>query len=93
MVRLLHQIERHHTVIVAVDTGRLMASQIDGLSKLDHALNATVGLIRASSRAQDRIGFGRTAGRSTISSFRLGRASRRMCSAKRSWDSSGTTTP
>ena len=51
------QIERHHTVIVAVDTGRLMASQIDGLSKLDHALNAAVGLIRASSRAQDRIGF------------------------------------
>ncbi len=51
------QIERHHTVIVAVDTGRLMGSQIEGLSKLDHALGATVGLIRASSRAQDRIGF------------------------------------
>ena len=51
------QIERHHTVIVAVDTGRLMSSQIEGLSKLDHALGATVGLIRASARSQDRIGF------------------------------------
>ena len=56
VVREYHS-ERNHTVLVAVDCGRLMAAHSDGASKLDHALAATVGLVRACAQGGDRIGF------------------------------------
>jgi uncharacterized protein (DUF58 family) len=38
------QTERRHTVIVAVDTGRLMAARGDTDSKLDHAIECGIAL-------------------------------------------------
>lgn len=51
------QTERSHTVILAVDTGRLMAAKIQGASKLDHALQCAIALARASREYKDRVGF------------------------------------
>lgn len=52
-----HQIERNHRVIVAVDTGRLMTTRIDGVSKLDWALTAMLALAEASHRSGDSVGM------------------------------------
>jgi uncharacterized protein (DUF58 family) len=52
-----HQTERHHTVMIAVDTGRLMAGQIDATSKLDYAIDCAIALARASKEYGDRVGF------------------------------------
>jgi uncharacterized protein (DUF58 family) len=56
VVRDFHT-ERNHTIMVAVDCGRLMAAQSGGASKLDHALAAAVSLVRACAQGGDRIGF------------------------------------
>jgi uncharacterized protein (DUF58 family) len=52
-----YQTERRHTVIVAIDTGRLMAARADGISKLDHALDCAIALARASNEFGDRVGL------------------------------------
>lgn len=52
-----YQVERNHTLIIAVDTGRLMSTRIEGQSKLDHALDASVALAGAARRAGDRVAF------------------------------------
>jgi uncharacterized protein (DUF58 family) len=51
------QTERRHTVIVAVDTGRLMAARVDTDSKLDHAIECGIALARVSKEYGDRVGF------------------------------------
>jgi uncharacterized protein (DUF58 family) len=52
-----YQTERRHTVMIAVDTGRLMAARVGDSSKLDHALNCATALARASREFADRVGF------------------------------------
>ena len=52
-----YQTERRHTVFVAIDTGRLMGAQVEGISKLDHAINCAAALARASIGYGDRVGF------------------------------------
>jgi len=52
-----YQTERRHTVLVAIDTGRLMGAHVDGTSKLDHAINCAAALARASIAFGDRVGF------------------------------------
>jgi uncharacterized protein (DUF58 family) len=49
--------ERNQALVVAVDAGRMMAARVDGLCKLDHALNTTVALARAALIHGDRLGF------------------------------------
>lgn len=49
--------ERRQSLVVAVDAGRVMAAEVQGLSKLDHALNTAVALARAALAHGDRIGF------------------------------------
>lgn len=49
--------ERNHSIVVAVDTGRLMADPLEGIPKLDWAINASLNLAYVSSRAGDRIGL------------------------------------
>ena len=51
------QTERHHTVMIALDTGRLMGARVDGASKLDHAINCGAALARVSAGFGDRVGF------------------------------------
>jgi len=48
--------ERNHQVVLAFDTGHLMSEPLQGLTKLDHAVNAGLQLGYVSLRAGDRIG-------------------------------------
>jgi uncharacterized protein (DUF58 family) len=50
------QTERNHNVILAFDTGRLMCEPINGISRLDHAVHASLLLAYASLRGGDRVG-------------------------------------
>jgi uncharacterized protein (DUF58 family) len=52
-----YQTERRHTVIVAMDTGRLMAAKSGGDSKLDCALDCAIALARLSGQFGDRVGL------------------------------------
>lgn len=57
-----YQIERDQTVIIAIDAGRLMTGRIEGETKFDTAIHATLALMSASARAGDNAGiviFGR----------------------------------
>ncbi len=48
--------ERNHQIILAFDTGHLMSEPLQGITKLDHAVNAGLQLGYVSLRAGDRIG-------------------------------------
>lgn len=48
--------ERNHQIVLAFDTGHLMSEPLDGMAKLDHAVNAGLQLGYVSLRAGDRIG-------------------------------------
>jgi len=63
LVTRLYEIERSQTVWVLLDSGRLMRTRAEGLSKLDYAVNATLALAQVTLNAGDRIGviaYGRT---------------------------------
>ncbi len=49
--------ERNHQIVLAVDTGHLMSETLDGIPKLDHAINAGLLLAYASLRHGDRVGL------------------------------------
>jgi uncharacterized protein (DUF58 family) len=49
------QHERNHAVVIAVDASRLMAGEVDGRSKLDHAVDAALALAYAALTAGDRV--------------------------------------
>jgi uncharacterized protein (DUF58 family) len=49
--------ERDHTVLFAVDTGRLMSEPIAGLPKLDHAIQSALLLSYFCLRTGDRVGI------------------------------------
>jgi uncharacterized protein (DUF58 family) len=49
--------ERNHQIILAFDTGYLMREPIDGLAKLDHAINAGLLLAWISLRGGDLVGI------------------------------------
>ena len=48
--------ERNHHIVLAFDTGHLMAEPLGGIPKLDHAINAGLVLGYLSLRSGDRIG-------------------------------------
>lgn len=49
--------ERSQTVLIGVDAGRSMAAQVDGLTKLDHSVNAALFLAFVAIRNGDRVGL------------------------------------
>ncbi len=49
--------ERNHQVVVAVDTGRLMAEPLHGVARLDHAIHAALVLAAVGLRSGDRVGL------------------------------------
>lgn len=49
------QAERNHQIVLAVDTGQLMSEPLDGLSRLDHALNGALQLAYMALKAGDRV--------------------------------------
>jgi uncharacterized protein (DUF58 family) len=49
--------ERSQTVLLGIDAGRSMAAQVDGLTRLDHAVNAALFLAFVAVRNGDRVGL------------------------------------
>jgi uncharacterized protein (DUF58 family) len=47
--------ERNHHIVVALDTGRLMAEEVEGLPRLDHAIHGALLLALMSLRSGDRV--------------------------------------
>jgi uncharacterized protein (DUF58 family) len=56
LVTRLYEIERSQNIWVLLDSGRLMRTRVAGLSKLDHAVNATLALAQVAVGSGDRIG-------------------------------------
>lgn len=52
-----YEVERNQAVIVCLDVGRTMLSEIDGTSKLDFALDACLMLLHAASVSGDQVGL------------------------------------
>ena len=50
------RIERNHQVVMAFDTGHLMLDPVDGLTRLDHAINAGLVLAWVSLQGGDVVG-------------------------------------
>ncbi len=50
------EVERNHEILIAIDTGRLMGSRVEGITKLDHAINAALALAGVSIENSDRVG-------------------------------------
>ncbi|MDD9938318.1 MAG: DUF58 domain-containing protein [Myxococcales bacterium] len=53
----VHGQERSQTVIVAIDAGRMMATRLDDITKLDHAINASLLLTYVALRGGDKVGL------------------------------------
>lgn len=51
------QTERNHQIVLALDSGHLMAEPLAGVPRLDHAINAGLLLGHISLRAGDRVGL------------------------------------
>jgi uncharacterized protein (DUF58 family) len=49
--------ERNQTVLILVDCGRLMNAEVDGVAKLDHAVNTTLMLSHIALARGDRVGL------------------------------------
>lgn len=52
-----YTIERSQNVMVMLDTGRLMTARIGRLSKLDHAINATLSIAYVAAAGGDNVGM------------------------------------
>ncbi len=52
-----YTIERSQNVVVLVDTGRLMTARIGKLTKLDHAINATLSITYVAASGGDNVGL------------------------------------
>jgi uncharacterized protein (DUF58 family) len=52
-----HEAERNQTVLLLVDSGRLMTAEVDGVAKLDHAVNAALVLGHVALARGDRVGL------------------------------------
>jgi uncharacterized protein (DUF58 family) len=63
-VTKLYEVERSQTIWIMLDTGRLMRARVQGLSKLDYAVNAGLALTHVALGSGDRVGvlaYGRRA--------------------------------
>ncbi|MBX3118460.1 MAG: DUF58 domain-containing protein [Fimbriimonadaceae bacterium] len=52
-----YETERNQSVIIVLDIGRKMLSEVNGVSKLDHALDACLMLAHAAQVAGDQVGL------------------------------------
>lgn len=52
-----YQIERNQSIVIMLDAGRLMTSRIDGLTKLDHAIDAALSIGHVAAAGGDNIGL------------------------------------
>lgn len=56
-VTRVYQQERSQQVLIAIDAGRMMATRLGDISKLDHAINAALLLAYVALRQGDRVGL------------------------------------
>ena len=56
-VTRVYEQERSQLVLIAIDAGRMMATQLGAISKLDHAINAALLLAYVALRQGDRVGL------------------------------------
>jgi uncharacterized protein (DUF58 family) len=49
--------ERSRTIMLLIDAGRMMSAEVEGLSKLDHAINAALMLAYVALRRDDAVGL------------------------------------
>lgn len=52
-----YRAERNQLVIVLLDTGRVTAGLVDGVPRLDHGMDAVMGLATVATRLGDRVGL------------------------------------
>jgi uncharacterized protein (DUF58 family) len=52
-----HRAERNQTVVVLLDTGRVMAGLVDEVPRLDHGMDATLALATVATRSGDGTGL------------------------------------
>ena len=52
-----YKIEQNHNLILAIDCGHVMREPVDGVPKLDHAINAALLLAYQALREGDRVGI------------------------------------
>ncbi len=52
-----YEVERSQNVILMIDIGRTMLAEIDGISKLDYAMNAALLLAYVANLSEDRVGL------------------------------------
>jgi uncharacterized protein (DUF58 family) len=52
-----YRAERNQTVLVLLDNGRVMAARVDGVPRLEHAMDATMMLATVATRLGDRCGL------------------------------------
>lgn len=54
----VYEVEQEQTLMVLLDAGRMMVSDLEGLSRFDHALNAALSLVLTGLHRNDQVGFG-----------------------------------
>jgi uncharacterized protein (DUF58 family) len=52
-----HRTERNHRIVLAFDTGRLMSEPLNGMPRLDHAINTGMLLAYLALRTGDQVGL------------------------------------
>ncbi len=52
-----YEVERSQNVMLMIDAGRMMCGQLDGMSRLDYAINAALMLAYVASRQDDAVGM------------------------------------
>ncbi len=57
LVARQYEIEKSQNVIIAIDIGRTMLAEIDGLQKIEHAIKAAIILAYVASLSEDRVGL------------------------------------
>jgi len=57
LITKVHQIERSQVVWLVLDAGRLLRTQVAGLSKLDYTINAALCLAQVAFYSGDRVGL------------------------------------
>jgi len=51
------ELERGQNIVAILDAGRVMATRLDGLTKLDHAVNAAAFVLFIAHNLEDRVGL------------------------------------
>jgi uncharacterized protein (DUF58 family) len=57
LITKVHQIERSQILWLVLDAGRLLRTEVDGLTKLDHTVNAALCLAQVALYSGDRVAF------------------------------------